>query len=181
MMLTHYIILLSSINTLLSQIFASGWLLHASSRWWLLCPLQPLCLQPPPTSTSLSSRRRGKSSLGRCSVAFVIMVDCCVCDRDPWPSWWLIVVFATLHLLVGTADGLRDGWLLCFATIVPSLCRAPPLARRDSRCPSWWLIVVFCDDRRDGWLLCFATIVPSPRRAPPLARRDSRLAPAVVR
>ena len=28
MMLTHYIILLLSINTLLSQIFASGWLLH---------------------------------------------------------------------------------------------------------------------------------------------------------
>ena len=28
MMLTHYIILLSSINTLLSQFFASGWLLH---------------------------------------------------------------------------------------------------------------------------------------------------------
>ncbi len=28
MMLTHYNILLSSINTLLSQIFASGWLLH---------------------------------------------------------------------------------------------------------------------------------------------------------
>jgi hypothetical protein len=54
-----------------------------------------------------------------------------------------------LRWLVETADGLRDGWLLCLQRSLPSPLRgksmgvAPPLACRDNRWPSWWLIVVF--------------------------------------
>ena len=82
-------------------------------------------------------------------MAFVMAVDCCVCNDCCHcrceASWQGLL----LHCLVRTANGLRDGWLLCLQRSLPSPLWgkssgvAPLLPHRDSKWPSWWLIVVF--------------------------------------
>ena len=78
-MLTHYIILLLSINTLLSQIFASGWLLHhhVDDCYVLFSP--SAC---DPHQHRRRCNRGGEEVVAGSLLGLLVMVDCCVFARE---------------------------------------------------------------------------------------------------